>query len=88
MGLFTKHTDPAIERPPGNQRRDIQIVVTTHKEERHALIKEDVADRAMIQETLLTCIDILDTSKHPETGLLNVFSGRVIDDSTVNVHEA
>ena len=61
----------------------------TDREERHALIKEDAADRAMIRETLLTCIDILDTSKHPETGLINVFfSGRVIDDSTVNVHEA
>ena len=63
-------------------------VVNTHKEVRHTCIKEDAADRAKIRETLSTCIDILDTSKHPDTGLINVFSGRVIDDPTVNVHEA
>ncbi|KAL8582263.1 hypothetical protein ACOMHN_037020 [Nucella lapillus] len=64
------------------------VVVTTYKEERQSRIKDDASDRAKIQERLSTCIDILDTSKHPETGLVNVYSGRIIDDPTVNVHEA
>ena len=60
---------------------DVQaVVVTTHKEERHTRIKEDAADRAKIRETLTTCIDMLDTTKHPDTGLINVFSDCVIDD--------
>ncbi|KAL8560458.1 hypothetical protein ACOMHN_054361 [Nucella lapillus] len=64
------------------------VVVTTHKEERQSRINDDASDRAKIQERLSTCIDILDTSKHPKTGLVNVYSGRIIDDPTVNVHEA
>jgi len=70
--------------------RQVDAIVTTHKEERQSRIKEDAADRAKIQERLSTSIDILDTSKHPETGLVNVYSGRVIDDPAVNlnVHEA
>ncbi|KAL8585757.1 hypothetical protein ACOMHN_040539 [Nucella lapillus] len=64
------------------------VVVTTHKEERQSRIKDDASDKAKILERLSTCIDILDTSKHPETGLVNVYSGRIIDDHTVNVHEA
>ena len=66
----------------------MDVVVTTHKEECQSRIKEDAADRAKIQERLSTCIDILDTSQHPKTGLVNVYSGRIIDDPTVNVHEA
>ena len=31
------------------------------------------------------CIDIFDASKHPETGLVNVYSGRIIDDPTAYV---
>ena len=53
----------------------LETVVCTHKEERHKRIKEDSADRAKLRETLSTCIDIMDTSKYPESGLINVFSG-------------
>ena len=67
---------------------DVPTVVNVRKEERHTRIKEDAADRVRIRETLSTCIDILDTRKHPETGLINVFSGRIIDDPTVIVYEA
>ena len=41
-----------------------------------------------VRQLLSTCIDILDTSKHPDRGLSNVFFGPGIDDQTVNVHEA
>lgn len=67
---------------------DVQTLVSTHKEERHTRVKEDAADRSKLRGTLSTCIDVLDTSKHPDTGLINVFSGCIIDDPTVNVHEA
>ena len=63
-------------------------VVTTHKEECQSHIKEDAADRAKFQERRSTCIDILDTSKHPETGFVNLYSGLIIDDTTADVHEA
>ena len=45
-------------------------------------------DRETIRETLSRCIDILDTSKHPESGIVNIFSGCVIDDASVNVYKA
>ena len=63
-------------------------VVITHKEERNPRIKEDSDDRKNLRETLSTCIDILDPSHHPDTGIINVFSGRIIDDPSLNAHDA
>lgn len=67
---------------------EVDVVVTTHKE-RQSRIKEDSADRSKVhQERLSNCIDILDASKHPETGLVYIYFGRIIDDPTVNAQEA
>jgi len=35
-----------------------QYVVTSHKEERHTLIKADAVDRTKIHEAVSTCIDV------------------------------
>ena len=65
-----------------------QYVVTSHKEERHTRIKADAADRMKIHEAVSTCIDVFESDKHPVNGLVDIFSGRVVDDAAVNVHNS
>jgi len=62
--------------------------ITSHKEERKLCVKSDTEDRLHIREALSTCIDIFDHKTHPTTGLVDIYSGQVVDDSEVNVHEA
>jgi len=61
---------------------------TSHKEERHTRIKADAADRMKIHEAVSTCIDIFENDKHPDNGLVDIFSGRVVDDAGVNVYNS
>lgn len=63
-----------------------QHLVTSHKEEQLTHIKADATDRMNIHDAPSTCIDIFDSDKHPVSGLVDIFSGRVVDDPTVNVH--
>ena len=39
-----------------------------------------------ILEAISTCIDVFENDKHPVKGLVDIFSGRVVDEATVNVH--
>ena len=65
-----------------------QNIVTSHKEERQTRIKADAADRMRIREAISTCIDIFENDKHPVKGLVDIFTGRVVDEATVNVHNS
>ena len=65
--------------------KDYKRVVLKQNEEDLGRIKEDSVDREKNRETLSSCIDILDTSKHPESGNVKTFSSCVIDDASVNV---
>ena len=65
-----------------------QHIVTSHKEERHTRIKSDASDRMKIREVVSTCIDVFESDEHPDIGLVDIFSGRVIDDAALNVHNS
>jgi hypothetical protein len=65
-----------------------QRVVTSHKEERHTRIKADTADRMKIREAVSTCIDVFESGEHPVVGIVDIFSGRVVDDAALNVHNS
>ena len=41
-----------------------------------------------IREAVSTCIDVFETDNHPVTGLVDILSGRVVDDTKVNVHNS
>ena len=70
------------------QDGEVQTIVTCHKEERHTRISGDAVDRQKIRDAISTCIDIFDGEKHPTASLVNIFSGQVVDDKTVNVDDA
>ena len=63
-------------------------VVMRHKEERPIRITDDSRDRHVIREAIASCIDVFDVGKHPENAVLDIFTGRVIDDPVVNVSNA
>ena len=63
-------------------------VVMRHKEERPIRITYDSRDRHVIREAIASCIDVFDVGKHPENAVLDIFTGRVIDDPAVNVSNA
>ena len=65
-----------------------QNIVTSHKEERQTCIKADAADRMRIREAISTCIDVFENDKHQVKSLVDIFSGRVVDEATVNVHNS
>ena len=58
-------------------------VVTSYKEEGHPWLKEDSADRKKLERKHFSHgIDILDPHHYPDTGIINVFSGGIIDDKS------
>ena len=61
---------------------------THHKEESKGRIKTDAADRNALKEKLGMSIDPLDPEQHPEDGLINVVTGKVVSDPKVNVDQA
>ena len=61
---------------------------TDRQTETKARLREDASDRNNLRIALSTCVDVLDTAKHPECGLINIYSGHIVDDSAVNVHNA
>lgn len=76
--------------------RETRPAIIFHKEEQNRL-REDAVNRKKLREALSTCIDVFDTSKHPESSLnicsdpessLNICSGYVLTDPLVNVHNA
>ena len=61
-----------------------KIETNVHKEEYAGRIKSDAADRTKLRKKLDACIDPLSTANHPKE-LVNIASGRINSDSTVNV---
>jgi len=61
-----------------------------HKEEMKSRMTSDANDRAKIGQKLQESVDPLDPSAHPEaTGsIVQIVSGRIATDATVNVHDA
>ena len=59
-----------------------------HKEERATRMKADSADRLKIREALSTCIDVFDSETHRHDSLINIFSGQIVDDKSVNADES
>ena len=60
-------------------------VVMRHKEERPIRITDDSRDRHSLREAIASCIDVFDVDKRPENAVLDIFTGRVINDPAVNV---
>ena len=81
-GVLTQMTNDLQDIKEG----ETQTVITVHKEERVPCMKDDMADRLKIRETLSTCIDVFDIDIH--AGLVDIYSGRIVDDPNVNAHEA
>ena len=77
-----KHDIEAMKSHESNQN------VTYHKEERHPRMMADNADRLKIREVIARCIDVFDVDEHPATGLVNLYTGRIVLDSDLNVHLA
>ena len=73
------------------QEGEDQKVVTCHRKERVHVrlnrIKSDVADRKRIREALSTCLDAFNSEKHPPSSLVNIYTGKVVDDSAVNADD-
>ena len=59
-----------------------------HKEEMKARMTADAAVRSKIRHTLQESIDPLDASTHSDGNIVQIVSGRIATDPTVNVHEA
>ena len=49
---------------------------------------EGNTDRLKIREAVSTCIDVFDTDKHSNTGLVDLYSGKVVQDPNLNVDQA
>ena len=60
-----------------------QNAVTMHKEEGQNRMESDEVLRNKLREKLAICIDLLDSSQHPD-GLVNIVTGRVAPEN-VNV---
>ena len=56
---------------------NIQITITTHKEEGSSRIRTDTTDREKIRNKLVTCIDPLHPASHPQDNLINIVTGRI-----------
>ena len=59
-----------------------------HKDEMKARMKADATDRSKIRQQLQEPIDPLDSSTHTDVNIVQIVSGRIATDPTVNVHEA
>ena len=59
-----------------------------HKEESRGRIKTDAIDRNALKDKIEMSIDPLDPEQHPENGLVNIVTGKVVSDPKVNVHQA
>ena len=72
-----------------NARRDNEgpSAQTSHNEETAARIKGNDQDRKVLREKLELCIAPLDQEKHPE-GLMNIVTGKVLNQPLVNVNTA
>ena len=72
-----------------NEIRDEEGLTTHtyHKEEMLSRIKADTKDRETLREKLKLIIDPLDPEQHQE-GLVNVVTGKVVCNSSVNVNNA
>ena len=51
-------------------------------------ITKDEVDRDVLRKRLECSIDILDPIQHSKDGLVNIVTGKVITDPTVNAHES
>ncbi len=65
------------------QEGDTQTIITSHKEEQSTCIKSDAADGMKNTSNTTTCIDLFDSSSFPN-GLVNIISGQITADITVN----
>ena len=59
-----------------------------HKEEMKARMKADTTDRSNIRQHPQKPIDPLDSSTHSDVKIVQIVSGGIATDPTVNVHEA
>ncbi len=73
------------ETKEGNE---CHTAVESHKEERKTHLKEDAVDRQKKREALPTCVDVFNVSKHPVNGIINIYSGNVVDEPSLNIHDA
>ena len=48
----------------------------------------DNSDRKKIREAITTCVDVFDIDLYPTTGLVDLYSGRILQDADLNVHLA
>ena len=62
--------------------------VTYHKEETYLRMVADNSDRKTIREAITTCIDVFDIDQHLTTGLVELYSDRIVWDADLNVHLA
>ena len=53
-----------------------------------ARMKADATDRSKIMQQLQEPIDPLDSSAYSDVNIVQIVSGRIATDPTVNVHEA
>ena len=59
-----------------------------HKEALKARMKADATDKSKIRQQLQDLIDPLDESTRSDVNIVQIVSGRIAADSTMNVHEA
>ena len=62
--------------------------VTYHKVERYPRMVSDNSDRKKIREAIATCIDVFDIDLYPTTSLVDLYSGRILQDADLKVHLA
>ena len=57
-----------------------------HKEEMKSRIRKDQIDRQVLRTKIENSIAIFETNQHPKDGLVNITTGKIITDPTVNVN--
>ena len=62
-------------------------IQTTHKEESPSRIQSDMKDRCGLRNKLELCIDPLNPELHPKEGIVNIVTGEITKEASVNIDQ-
>ena len=69
-------------------RQNIEDIQLKHRGEAPARMKADAQDRLSLRQKLAICIHPLNPDEHPESSLINIVTGEIVQSEKVNVDRA
>ena len=85
MEIICLSIDRDLHRITNGEETKVQM---THKDESASAIAADDTKRQKIRERLAIAIDPLDAEQHPVGYLVNVVTGEVMQNETINVDDS